>query len=148
MYSSYGSWGPTPWLLGAEIFPLRARAKGMALSTISNWIFNFIIAFITPPLFSAIHGGYYFLLLGFCAISGVFVYFVYPETAHLTLEELGEAFGDKVMDDAKLLSPAMPPNALGHPEGPQDVKAVIEQVEKAQVEDIHTVGGSTANINN
>ncbi|ETW84265.1 major facilitator superfamily [Heterobasidion irregulare TC 32-1] len=140
------TWGPTPWLLGAEIFPLRARAKGMALSTISNWIFNFIIAFITPPLFSAIHGGYYFLLLGFCAISGVFVYFVYPETAHLTLEELGEAFGDKVMDDGKLLTPVVPPNALGHPEEPQDVKAVIEQVEKAQ-EDIRTVGGSTANIN-
>lgn len=27
------TWGPGPWLLGAEIFPIRARAKGMALST-------------------------------------------------------------------------------------------------------------------
>ena len=71
----------------------------MALSTTSNWLCNFIIAFITPPLFSSIAGGYYFLLLGFCVVSGIFVFFVYPETAHRTLEELGEVFGDKVTDD-------------------------------------------------
>ena len=92
------SWGPTPWLLGAEIFPLRARAKGMALSTVSNWMSNFIIAFITPPLFDAISGGYYFILLGFCVTSGIVVYFVYPETAHVTLEQLSQVFGDAALD--------------------------------------------------
>jgi len=97
-------WGPAPYLLGAEIFPMRARAKGVALSTISNWLSNFIIAFITPPLFSAIDAGYYFILLGFCVISGVFVFFVYPETAHRTLEELGEVFGDKTGADEEVES--------------------------------------------
>ena len=30
----YGfTWGPMPWLLPAEIFPLRSRSKGMALAT-------------------------------------------------------------------------------------------------------------------
>ena len=82
----------------APRFPLRARAKGMALSTSVNWISNFVIAFITPPLFGSIQGGYYFLLVGFICISGVFVYFVYPETAGKTLEELGEVFGDKPVD--------------------------------------------------
>ena len=76
------------------MFPLRARAKGMALSTSVNWIANFIIAFITPPLFGTIAAGYYFLLMGFTVISGIVVYFVYPETAGKTLEELGEVFGD------------------------------------------------------
>lgn len=34
----YGAtWGPMPWLLPAEIFPLRVRSKGMALATCSNW---------------------------------------------------------------------------------------------------------------
>lgn len=88
------TWGPIPWLLGAEVFPLRARAKGMALSTSVNWLSNFIIAFITPPLFSVLGGGYYFLLLGFTAVSGVVVYLIYPETAGKTLEELGAVFGD------------------------------------------------------
>lgn len=32
----YGiTWGPMPWLLPAEIFPLRSRSKGMALATVS-----------------------------------------------------------------------------------------------------------------
>lgn len=66
----------------------------MALSTSTNWVSNFIIAFITPPLVSAAGGGYYFLLLGFCLISLVFVFFVYRETAGKTLEQLGDVFGE------------------------------------------------------
>ncbi|RPD66669.1 general substrate transporter [Lentinus tigrinus ALCF2SS1-7] len=101
--STASRWGPGPWLLGAEIFPLRARAKGMALSTTANWISNFIIAFITPPLFASISGGYYFILLGFCIISGFFVFFVYPETAHKTLEELGSVFNDQTEEEKETL---------------------------------------------
>lgn len=67
----------------------------MALSTSVNWISNFVVAFITPPLFSALQGGYYFLLLGFSAISGLFVWLVYRETSGKTLEQLGEVFGDR-----------------------------------------------------
>ena len=75
----------------------------MALSTISNWACNFVIAFITPPLFDAISGGYYFVLLGFCIVSGVVVFFVYPETAHVTLEQLSQVFGDtSVLDPEKV----------------------------------------------
>jgi MFS family permease len=34
---TYGfTWGPMPWLLPAEVFPLRGRSKGMALATCSN----------------------------------------------------------------------------------------------------------------
>ena len=37
------SWGPVPWAMPAEIFPSSLRAKGVALSTCSNWFNNFII---------------------------------------------------------------------------------------------------------
>ncbi len=70
----------------------------MALSTVSNWTSNFIIAFITPSLFNAISGGYYFVLLGFCVISGIVVFFLYPETAHVTLEQLSQVFSDAAPD--------------------------------------------------
>ncbi|CAI0647772.1 unnamed protein product [Colletotrichum noveboracense] len=54
----YGfTWGPMPWLLPAEIFPLRARSKGMALATCSNWVFNFAIGMSAPDAFAGI-GGY------------------------------------------------------------------------------------------
>ncbi|KAJ8091680.1 hypothetical protein PM082_020915 [Marasmius tenuissimus] len=93
----YGAtWGPTPWLLGAEIFPTRARAKGVAIATASDWFFNFVVGFVTPPLFDEMPGGYYFLLVGACLLSFPAVFFFYPETAHSTLEELGEVFGDEL----------------------------------------------------
>ncbi|KAK7462806.1 hypothetical protein VKT23_007386 [Stygiomarasmius scandens] len=88
------TWGPTPWLLGAEIFPTRARAKGMALANISDWGFNFLTAFVTPALFEVLKGGFYVLLVSSCVFSFVVVYFVYPETAHKSLEDLGEVFGE------------------------------------------------------
>jgi hypothetical protein len=79
----------------------------MALSTVSNWMSNFVIAFITPPLFEAISGGYYFVLLGSCVISGIVVFFLYPETAHVTLEQLSQVFGDAApdLDRAETLTP-------------------------------------------
>lgn len=73
----------------------------MSLSTGTNWLFNFIVAFVTPPLFDVIGAGYYFLLVGFSLLSFLVVWFVYPETANCTLEELGAVFGDKVMEDEK-----------------------------------------------
>lgn len=62
---------------------------------------NFVVAFVTPPLFDVISGGYYFVLLGFCILSGIVVFFVYPETAHVTLEQLAQVFGDAPLDSVK-----------------------------------------------
>ena len=42
--SGFGaSWGPVPWALPSETFPSSLRAKGVALSTCSNWLNNFVI---------------------------------------------------------------------------------------------------------
>lgn len=43
MFSFGATWGPVPWSMPAEIFPSSLRAKGVALSTCSNWLNNFII---------------------------------------------------------------------------------------------------------
>jgi SP family sugar:H+ symporter-like MFS transporter len=44
------SWGPVAWVITGEIFPLAIRAKGMSLSTASNWLWNFGIGYATPYL--------------------------------------------------------------------------------------------------
>jgi MFS family permease len=96
----YGfTWGPMPWLLPAEIFPLRARSKGMALATFSNWIFNFIIGMVSPDAFAGIHGYFYVIIGGFCLSSAALAYWYYVETAHISLEEIAIAFGDKAFAD-------------------------------------------------
>ncbi|KAJ5405016.1 hypothetical protein N7465_006300 [Penicillium sp. CMV-2018d] len=105
----YGfTWGPMPWLLPAEIFPLRGRSKGMALATTSNWVFNFIIGMVSPDAFSGIHGYFYLVIAGFCLSSAVLVHFYYVETAHHSLEEIAVAFGDKAFadDDAEVMEMA------------------------------------------
>ncbi|KAJ7858533.1 general substrate transporter [Mycena olivaceomarginata] len=89
------TWGPVPWLLSAELFPLKVRAKGMAITTVSDWLFEFVVAFATPPLFEIMRGGYYFVLVGFCIVSGVLVWLLFVETGCETLEEIGGVFGDE-----------------------------------------------------
>ncbi|KAL2064669.1 hypothetical protein VTL71DRAFT_3807 [Oculimacula yallundae] len=105
----YGAtWGPMPWLLPAEIFPLRARSSGMALSTCSNWMFNFIIGMSSPAAFDGIHGYYYVIIAGFCLFSVGIAKFYYVETANHTLEEVAIAFDDKAFmhEDEKVMASA------------------------------------------
>lgn len=106
---TYGfTWGPMPWLLPAEIFPLRGRSKGMALATTSNWIFNFIIGMVSPDAFAVIGGYFYLVIAGFCLFSAALSQFYYVETAGHTLEEIAVAFGDKAFagDDERIMSVA------------------------------------------
>ncbi|KAF7318874.1 General substrate transporter [Mycena chlorophos] len=91
------SWGPIPWLLGAELFPLKVRSKGMAVSTISDWLFEFVVAFAAPSTFETLRAGAYFLMAGFCIISWIVVWLVFVETGMTTLEEVGGVFGDEVV---------------------------------------------------
>lgn len=42
------TWGPVPWIYMGEIFPTRIRDHGMALATANIWIWNFVVAKITP----------------------------------------------------------------------------------------------------
>lgn len=47
-------WLPVPWLYPAEITPLRIRAPANAISTASNWLFNFLVVMITGPMFASV----------------------------------------------------------------------------------------------
>ncbi|KAF4971594.1 hypothetical protein FSARC_1626 [Fusarium sarcochroum] len=44
------TWGPLAWVVNGEIFPLKARAKGISMSVATNWLLNWAIAFSTPYL--------------------------------------------------------------------------------------------------
>lgn len=88
------SWGPIPWLYPPEILPLSIRAKGASLSTATNWAFNWLVGEVTPILQEAIKWRLYLVHAFFCACSFVLVYFLYPETSGVRLEDMNLLFGD------------------------------------------------------
>ncbi|KAF9637735.1 putative sugar transporter stl1 protein [Lasiodiplodia theobromae] len=86
------TWLPLPWLYPAELNPLKTRAKANAISTFTNWIFNFLIVMVTPIMLENIGWGTY---LFFGAVNAAFfpvIYFFYPETKQRTLEEIDIIF--------------------------------------------------------
>lgn len=44
------TWGPGAWVVVGEIYPLPIRARGVALSTASNWLWNCVSFFFSPAL--------------------------------------------------------------------------------------------------
>ncbi|KAL0066304.1 hypothetical protein AAF712_006735 [Marasmius tenuissimus] len=52
------TWAPGVWILIGETFATRTRAKQGALSTASNWLWNFLLAFFTPFIVRDIEFGY------------------------------------------------------------------------------------------
>lgn len=88
------SWGPIPWLYPPEILPLSIRSKGASLSTATNWAFNWLVGEMTPVLQEWIKWRLYLVHAFFCATSFVVVYFIYPETAGVRLEDMDALFGD------------------------------------------------------
>ncbi|OAA68790.1 hexose transporter [Niveomyces insectorum RCEF 264] len=88
------SWGPIPWLYPPEILPLSIRSKGASLSTATNWAFNWLVGEMTPVLQEWIKWRLYLVHAFFCATSVVVVYFLYPETCGVRLEDMDSLFGD------------------------------------------------------
>ena len=92
---TYGvSYSPLAWALPAEVFSTAQRSKGVALSTATVWLCNFIVGVITPTMIAEAGFGTYIFFACFCFLSGVWAYFLVPETMGKTLEELDEVFGD------------------------------------------------------
>jgi sugar porter (SP) family MFS transporter len=92
------TWGPGAWIVIGEIFPLPIRSRGVGLSTASNWLWNTIIAVITPYMVGEHRGNLkssvFFVWGGLCTCAFVYTYFLVPETKGLSLEQV-----DKMMEE-------------------------------------------------
>ncbi|KAF7776562.1 hypothetical protein Agabi119p4_4955 [Agaricus bisporus var. burnettii] len=93
------SWGPILWLYPPEIMPLTVRAKGVSLSTATNWAFNFFVGEATPYLQEHIEYRLYYMHGFYCIYSFILVYFLYPETKGVPLEEIDQVFGEQPFRD-------------------------------------------------
>lgn len=80
----------TPWTVNAEIYPLHVIGTANSLSTTTNWLTNFVVAtvfliFLSTPLGSVLS---FVVLAIFAALAWVFIYFLLPETANRTIDEI------------------------------------------------------------
>ncbi|KAL1855576.1 hypothetical protein Plec18170_004297 [Paecilomyces lecythidis] len=121
-----------PWLLPAEYAPLAIRTRAAALATASNWIFTFLVVEITPV---SIHNiGWrtyvYFCVFNFCFIP--LIYFFYPETRNLSLEQIDRLFtGEKIllhwksnMGDGEFAEHSVTPGFLKNEHGVEQIETV------------------------
>ena len=90
--------GPVAWVVTGELFPLKVRAKCLSMTTASNWLLNWAIAYATPYMVNSGEGNanlqskVFFVWGGFCLICAFFVYFLIYETKGLSLEQVDELY--------------------------------------------------------
>jgi SP family galactose:H+ symporter-like MFS transporter len=83
------SLGPIVWLLISEIFPLPVRGMGMSLSTLANWIGNFLVSqFFLTMVERLGRSGTFWLYALLCIVTVLFVRAVVPETKQELLEHI------------------------------------------------------------
>lgn len=70
----------------SEIHASSYRAKGVALATCSNWLNNFIIGLISPPLIENTGYGAFVFYAVFSALASIWAFFFAPETRGRSLE--------------------------------------------------------------
>ncbi|KAF4549817.1 Sugar (and other) transporter-like protein 18 [Elsinoe fawcettii] len=111
-------WQGVPWLYPTEINSLSMRAKGAALGTATNWIFNFMVVEITPPGIQSLGWKFYIIWTIFNGAFVPIVYFFYPETAARSLEDLDRYFRESpslfVFRDKEVTSSKRPTAYLEH----------------------------------
>jgi SP family arabinose:H+ symporter-like MFS transporter len=82
------SQGTVVWVYLSEVFPTSAREKGQSLGTFSLWLVNAIVAGSFPRIAAASGGAPFVLFSTMMAIQFFVVFFIFPETKGLSLEEV------------------------------------------------------------
>jgi SP family arabinose:H+ symporter-like MFS transporter len=83
--------GPAFWTLVSEMFPNRIRGTAVALASFTQWVFNFLVILLFPPLLELLGGTLTFLFLSVMSLFQLLIAWLYlKETRGRTLEEIEE----------------------------------------------------------
>ena len=81
--------GPLIWILCSEIQPIKGRDFGIALSTLTNWVANFVVGATFLSLLNGFgHAQTFWLYSGFNVLFILITIFLVPETKNMTLEHI------------------------------------------------------------
>merc|ERR1719401_2442646 len=87
-------WGGVPWVYPSEIFPMDVKEKAMSTSVGSQWLANFLIAFLVPYQVAALNLYGTFIFYSIClAVIFLLVFFLVPETKGVPMEDMDKLFG-------------------------------------------------------
>ncbi|TPX17299.1 uncharacterized protein E0L32_012237 [Thyridium curvatum] len=86
----------TMYLYISEIFPTEIRPIGMGFSLFGQFASTIILLQTAPIGIDQVGWKYYLVIIVWCIVFIPIVYFFFPETARLSLEEISARFGDDV----------------------------------------------------
>ncbi|KAF2138392.1 uncharacterized protein K452DRAFT_290976 [Aplosporella prunicola CBS 121167] len=86
----------TMYLYISEIFPTEIRAIGMGWSLFGQFAATLVLLQTAPTGFAEVGWKYYLVIICWSVFFIPVIYFFWPETAQLSLEEIGKNFGDEV----------------------------------------------------
>ncbi|XP_043354719.1 solute carrier family 2, facilitated glucose transporter member 8 isoform X5 [Dermochelys coriacea] len=86
-------WGPIPWLVMSEIFPLKARGISSGACVLTNWFMAFLITKEFHDLTGFLTSyGTFWLFSALCILNVIFTVLYVPETKGRTLEQIEAHF--------------------------------------------------------
>ena len=96
------SWTPLANMYTVEILPFNLRAKGQAIFVTVQNAANAVNQWVNPIILDAIHWKYYSVYIAILFTYIVTIWFTFPETKGLTIEEIAVVFdGEKAIPDGK-----------------------------------------------
>ncbi|KAK4944923.1 hypothetical protein LTR10_015842 [Elasticomyces elasticus] len=81
----------------SEIFPTHIRSRGLSFSVACLFLSTIAYLEAAPTAFAQVGWKYYLLFIILTAINIPLIWYYFPETKGLSLEEIGEKFGDEIV---------------------------------------------------
>ncbi|KAG7421215.1 Sugar transporter STL1 [Fusarium oxysporum f. sp. rapae] len=121
------------FLYAAEISPLSHRVPITAISTAIAWLFNFVVAEITPIGLATLKYRYYIIYaaINIC-LTFPSLYFLFPETSGLHLEEVDAIFLDSrnILETVSIARRSQPVHQRSNIDKGRGEKQEVAQIEK------------------
>lgn len=87
------SQGAVVWVYVSEVFPNRVRSKGQSVGSSGHWVTNAVISLVFPMMATS-SGAFPFIFFAvMMVVDLLIVWFIYPETKGISLEQMQHRFG-------------------------------------------------------
>lgn len=130
------AWTPLSNMYTVEILPYNLRAKGQAVYNIVQGSANAVNQWVNPIILNAIQWKYYAVYIGILSLYSIIIWFRFPETKNLTIEEIAIVFDKERAAGVKEVAMSNQSKLIGGRVSPDSVdiearpKAVAEQIQE------------------